>query len=180
MSGFDLKGNNGSYPQFIEVWIEMAKVSGTHAEKFLAKKGQALIWVSNLLHGESKMSNLNLTRWNQVTHYFFEDCAYTSPCANDVYQGQLFYRDIVDIRTGERRPNLVSGYKVDVSRVEFMRSPCLAEGRTFPSPIGVDFEFPADFNADVYLALNPDVRDLGISPFKHYRNFGFNEAHRYK
>lgn len=38
------------------------------------KKGQALIWSANLLHGGSKQHDKNLTRHSQVTHYFFEGC----------------------------------------------------------------------------------------------------------
>ena len=38
----------------------------------LLKRGQALIWAANLLHGGSARKNPDLTRHSQVTHYFFE------------------------------------------------------------------------------------------------------------
>ncbi len=179
VSGFTLKGSHDSYAQFIDVWTQMAKSAGTAPEKFLAKKGQALIWASNLLHGGSKMNDLSATRWSQVTHYFFDDCAYISPCANDVYQAQIYYRSVVDIVTGEQRPNMVSGYEVDPEKVQFMKPPHLAN-REFPAPTGEEFIFPSDFNADTYLALNPDVKEAGLSAFTHYRHFGFSEGRQYK
>ena len=40
-------------------------------ETFLARKGQALIWCANLLHGGSPQTDPTRTRWSQVTHYFF-------------------------------------------------------------------------------------------------------------
>lgn len=38
----------------------------------LLRKGEALIWVSNLLHGGSAIINKNKTRYSQATHYFLE------------------------------------------------------------------------------------------------------------
>ncbi|MEO1657398.1 MAG: phytanoyl-CoA dioxygenase family protein [Pseudomonadota bacterium] len=45
----------------------------------LIKKGQALIWAANLLHGGSPVSEAERTRKSLVTHYFFEDCLYHTP-----------------------------------------------------------------------------------------------------
>ncbi len=38
------------------------------------KKGEALIWAANMLHGAFSIKNKQLTRYSQVTHYHFEDC----------------------------------------------------------------------------------------------------------
>jgi ectoine hydroxylase-related dioxygenase (phytanoyl-CoA dioxygenase family) len=46
---------------------------------FLPKRGQALIWDANLLHGGSPQTDRSLTRHSQVTHYFFEGCSYFTP-----------------------------------------------------------------------------------------------------
>jgi ectoine hydroxylase-related dioxygenase (phytanoyl-CoA dioxygenase family) len=50
------------------------------------KKGQALIWASNILHGGSRQRDLNRTRHSQVTHYFFEGCRYYTPMKSDEKQ----------------------------------------------------------------------------------------------
>ena len=47
------------------------------------QKGQAVILAANLLHGGSPRLNPALTRCTQVTHYFFEGCAYFSPILED-------------------------------------------------------------------------------------------------
>ena len=46
---------------------------------FEARKGDVLVWHANLLHGGSPVRRKTLSRWSQVTHYFFEGCAYTTP-----------------------------------------------------------------------------------------------------
>ena len=45
----------------------------------LIKKGEAVIWHGNLLHGGSQQKNMNLSRHSQVTHYYFENCEYYVP-----------------------------------------------------------------------------------------------------
>jgi ectoine hydroxylase-related dioxygenase (phytanoyl-CoA dioxygenase family) len=50
------------------------------------KKGQALIWASNILHGGSPQKDPNRTRHSQVTHYFFEGCRYYTPMMSDEEQ----------------------------------------------------------------------------------------------
>lgn len=43
------------------------------------KKGDAIIWHANLLHGGSPRKDLSRTRHSQVTHYYFEGCKYYTP-----------------------------------------------------------------------------------------------------
>lgn len=69
---------------------------------FIPKKGECIIWLANLLHGGSKQNNLNLTRWSQVTHYYFKDCKYIVP-AHTKHNKEIFYKENVhDISTGEK------------------------------------------------------------------------------
>jgi len=65
------------------------------------KRGSALIWAANLLHGGAKRLDKNQTRLSQVTHYFFEDCIYTTPLFSVPRFGEYFVREITDISTGE-------------------------------------------------------------------------------
>jgi phytanoyl-CoA dioxygenase PhyH len=47
------------------------------------KKGQALLWAPNLLHGGSPQRDKQRTRHSQVTHYFFEGCRHYTPMRTD-------------------------------------------------------------------------------------------------
>ena len=57
----------------------------------LLKKGQALLWSSNLLHGGSPMQDPQSTRKSQVTHYYFEGCRYWTPMLSA--PGKMHMRD---------------------------------------------------------------------------------------
>ena len=64
----------------------------------LIKKGQAIVWAANLVHGGASRRDEQKTRYSQVTHFFFQDCAYHT---------LMFQRDTTrkirlprDIRTG--------------------------------------------------------------------------------
>lgn len=70
---------------------------GLQPEFGLLKRGQALIWTANLIHGGSKRLNPDLTRRSQVTHYYFEDCAYHTPLDFDLEQGTHFIRQPYDL-----------------------------------------------------------------------------------
>jgi hypothetical protein len=60
-------------------------ISGLIAKKKLRpkyatlKKGQALIWAGNLLHGGAPQRDPARSRHTQATHYFFEGCKYWTP-----------------------------------------------------------------------------------------------------
>jgi ectoine hydroxylase-related dioxygenase (phytanoyl-CoA dioxygenase family) len=52
------------------------------------KKGQALIWSANLLHGGMQIVDENSTRLTQAIHYFYKDCTkYYHPMFSNVYEG---------------------------------------------------------------------------------------------
>jgi hypothetical protein len=89
-----------------DVWEALVEKTGTAPQLFFPRKGDALIWAANLLHGGSRQRDPNATRWSQVTHYFFEDCCYITPMNSDVFIGKLEVRDLTDVVTGERVPNI--------------------------------------------------------------------------
>jgi len=73
------------YEKFIQDVIESNKFEKS---LFKAKKGQALIWSANLLHGGSKVKDSKRTRWSQATHYYFEGCEkYYAPMFSDPFNG---------------------------------------------------------------------------------------------
>lgn len=100
--GYPLESAQLPYQQ---VWDAMLKTTGSRPETFLARKGQALIWCANLLHGGSPQTDLNQSRWSQVTHYYFDDCIYYTPALSDEYLGRLQLRQLVSIADRSPRPN---------------------------------------------------------------------------
>ena len=93
-------------------WRALCDAHGAQEETFFARRGQALIWCANLLHGGSRQNNPSLTRWSQVTHYYFDDCIYYTPAFSDEAVGRLDLRNLVSISDGERRPNRYLGEEV--------------------------------------------------------------------
>lgn len=87
-------------------WAALVEAHDAPTETFLARKGQALIWCANLLHGGSYQNDPTLTRWSQVTHYYFDDCIYYTPAFSDEALGQLQMRKLVSISDGLARPNV--------------------------------------------------------------------------
>lgn len=64
------------YEQFIQ---KVIAEFGLKPEYGTIKKGQALIWSSNLIHGGSPQNDPHRSRHSQVTHYYFEGCRYYTP-----------------------------------------------------------------------------------------------------
>ncbi len=86
---------------FIE---EMVPAYGLEKERAHLKRGQALIWAANLLHGGDPVGDPSSTRLTQVTHYYFEDCTYCTPFRSDFARGKVYFRRIVDVGTGRLQP----------------------------------------------------------------------------
>ena len=139
---------------FEPLWERLVEVSGIEPIRFHARKGQALIWAANLLHGGDYHRDRNLTRWSQVTHYYFDDCVYYTPLASNEPEGDLFRRDPVDIQTALGRPSSYLGKKIDEQMVASAEAP------------------PPGFDAERYLRLNPDVAAAGADAWDHFKNFG--------
>ena len=47
------------------------------------RKGQALIWAANLVHGGSPITDADATRRSLVVHHYFEGCLYYTPMTSD-------------------------------------------------------------------------------------------------
>src|SRR5205823_7392747 len=75
------------YEAHIEKLVAARGLTPHHA---ILKKGQALIWAANLLHGGSVHRDKGRTRHSQVTHYYFEGCQHYSPM--DSYGGYRHLR----------------------------------------------------------------------------------------
>jgi len=68
-----------SYERLVK---ELVEREGLEPRPATLRKGEALVWSSNLLHGGAPQRDITLTRWSQVTHYFFEGCRYWKPGAS--------------------------------------------------------------------------------------------------
>lgn len=72
MDTFNLPQDTKYYRQYeiaLQEWIDRKKIKPHYG---VMKKGQALVWASNILHGGSEIKETNSTRLSQVTHYYFE------------------------------------------------------------------------------------------------------------
>ena len=167
---------DGTQQPFEKAWDALVEHSDLRQEVFLARKGQALIWAANLLHGGSVQKDPTLTRWSQVTHYYFDDCVYYTPSFSDEPLGLLDLRTIRDIATEKLKPNSYLGQPLQT-----------------PIPQTADLSFtarlrkrrkhaalPEDFDAEAYYYLNPDVALAKLDAGRHYLEHGKAEGRRYK
>lgn len=100
-------------------WSALCNASGAQQEVFLAKKGQALIWCANLLHGGSRQTDPRLTRWSQVTHYYFDDCIYYTPAFSDEAVGQLDLREPLSIISNQAKNSQYIGELIEKNSPPF-------------------------------------------------------------
>jgi hypothetical protein len=107
-----------NYPLFERMWQALIGEKGVPQETLTGKCGTALIWAANLIHGGSPQKDPRRTRYSQVTHYYFENCAYYTPLNSDPAYGSVFFREIVDIRTGAPVANMYCGRAVPMRHVE--------------------------------------------------------------
>jgi ectoine hydroxylase-related dioxygenase (phytanoyl-CoA dioxygenase family) len=86
-----LKIEPGNYLEYENKIEEKVKTFGLKPKYGTIKKGDIIIWHSNILHGGSKRNNINLTRKSIVIHYFFENCKYWTPLLSK--PNNIIYRD---------------------------------------------------------------------------------------
>jgi ectoine hydroxylase-related dioxygenase (phytanoyl-CoA dioxygenase family) len=104
----------GDYPEYEDFIEEIVEVSPIEKKIFYAKKGDALIWSSNILHGGSPVLKEGSTRLSQVTHYFFKDCYYYTPMLSNMVTDELNLRNnLVNIATGEKVTPSYNGQKLN-------------------------------------------------------------------
>jgi len=156
---------SGHYGAFMETWEELVEANNVKPMQFHAKKGQALIWAANLLHGGAAQNDLKRTRYSQVTHYFFDNCCYYTPLHTVPYLGPIYYREIVDISTGQKMANSISGQAVPKSQLEHAAAMLSAEP-----------QLPKNFNPKAYLKANPDVKKANVDPVQHWLTYGYKEG----
>jgi hypothetical protein len=115
VTGSEQKGfeRYGSYEELVQMLIA---ATGLERRVLRLKKGQALVWAANLLHGGSPIKDPARSRHSQVTHYFFEGCLYYQPQRSDPFLGRIEWLDKRDIRTGRLIPQVYNGRPAAVRR----------------------------------------------------------------
>jgi hypothetical protein len=99
--GIEAEGDYVEYPKYEDFMEEFMEAKGYQRQEIHMKKGDVLIWSSNLVHGGMPITGGNVTRWSQVTHYYFEGCMYYSPRFSDMFANNLNLRHVVNIATGK-------------------------------------------------------------------------------
>ncbi|MRS61543.1 phytanoyl-CoA dioxygenase [Larkinella terrae] len=94
-----------TYPKYADFLSDMIEAQDLKKAILNMKKGKALIWAANLLHGGEQIITPGSTRYSQVSHYFFEDCVYYTPLQSDMPLDKLYLRQITNIITGEKVAN---------------------------------------------------------------------------
>lgn len=106
-----------NYPEYETFMEDLMEKSSFKKKKFLAKKGDALIWSSNIIHGGSPVEDPQSTRYSQVTHYYFENCIYYTPMLSNMVTKELFIRrNLVDIKTGKIAEQNFNGNQAQLVR----------------------------------------------------------------
>ncbi|HUR89746.1 MAG TPA: phytanoyl-CoA dioxygenase family protein [Ramlibacter sp.] len=153
---------------FEPMWRALVEAHGIPPKYFHARKGQALIWSANLMHGGARQSDPHRTRWSQVTHYFFDDCAYYTPLHSDPTLARIEFRRLTDISTGRAMPNRYAGEDIPQSHVDASINVVLIEA------------LAGGFDPAAYLLANPDVAQAGVNAAEHFLRYGFREGRRLK
>jgi hypothetical protein len=102
--------NYARYEEFVE---GMMIREGLDRIELHVKRGQALIWASNLFHGGTPIRDLARSRLSQVTHYHFHGCMYFAPLLSDPGLGLLHVRNLTDIISGEPIPQFYNGISIE-------------------------------------------------------------------
>jgi hypothetical protein len=103
-----------SYKKYEAFQQELIRAKKAPGKKILLKKGQAVVWAANLLHGGSPILDKTRSRHSQVTHYYFDGCMYYTPKRSDFSRKKVHWRRICNIRTGQRVPHVYQGKPVTV------------------------------------------------------------------
>jgi Phytanoyl-CoA dioxygenase (PhyH) len=117
-----------------DLWEALVEKKGIAPQYFCPRKGEALIWAANLLHGGSRQRDPTVTRWSQVTHYYFENCCYIKPMHSDPLIGKLCIRELINIETGKKATNVYVDAKLSDLDLSYRMSLLLDPYRPLARP----------------------------------------------
>jgi hypothetical protein len=122
LAGSSTANRDQKYALYEQFMVELIQQSGLPKETVSLRRGQALIWASNLLHGGEPIADPGSTRRSQVTHCYFEGCRYYTPLHSDPPLGRYDWRRVVDISTGRVQPHVYAGRTVRLPARTSLRS----------------------------------------------------------
>ncbi len=102
------------YPRYESYIDACTKASGTPPKRLTCKRGTALVWASNLLHGGSPIKKSGTTRLSQVTHYFFEKCLYYTPILSNQLLGEYCLKNLLDVRNRQPLVHSINGEPIEL------------------------------------------------------------------
>jgi hypothetical protein len=140
---------------------ELMKEIGIEPIEFHARKGTALIWSSNIVHGGMAVTAEGRTRWSQVTHYYFENCAYYTPFYSDIATGEFLLKDVVDLNTLEPVDHSYDGQPLAISRLPNGRSRLSTDASQLP--VGSPAEVPEDGWEDLRAQIERLEEELSVT-----------------
>ncbi len=117
MGSLGLEGKASAYPGYERGIAKLIEEQGLVGHELPMRKGHALIWAANLLHGGTAIRDDKRTRHSQVTHYYFDNCAYHVPLASEPEKGRYTHREVIDISTSQFVPHLHEGREIRLSRL---------------------------------------------------------------
>ena len=103
-----------SYEDFVE---QLMQAKNYPRKELHVKKGSALVWAANLVHGGMPILKEGSTRWSQVTHYFFENCLYYSPRDSNPITGDYCLLHLKDVTTGKPLQHTYNGLPISFKNV---------------------------------------------------------------
>jgi ectoine hydroxylase-related dioxygenase (phytanoyl-CoA dioxygenase family) len=95
MQDVGVRASDSEYRHYERYIADLIEEEGLTPRYATIRKGQALLWAANLLHGGAKLKHPDLTRHSQVTHYFFEDCRHYIPMFSE--QDEPAWREVEPI-----------------------------------------------------------------------------------
>lgn len=108
-----------TYPIYQEFLQSLIEQSGLKKVELYVRKGQALIWAANLLHGGSPVVDQSRTRYSQVTHYYFSDCMYYIPLLSDPFLHRIHLKEVRNMITGKVVDHIYNDEKIEVHPEEY-------------------------------------------------------------
>lgn len=104
MDDIGLKPDASEYPKYENHIERTLAANGMRPKQALLKRGQALIWSANIIHGGAKVLDPARSRLSQVTHYYFPGCIYYTPLLSSPREQRWMLRQVCDIRTQQLVP----------------------------------------------------------------------------
>jgi len=100
--GLDIPKTERELKQSYTLYEEWAKKimddNNIEIKELPIKKGQCIIWLSNLLHGAFSIKNKNLSRKSMAIHFHYEKCEKIFfPSYSNLEKGKFIYRSLNDL-----------------------------------------------------------------------------------